>query len=136
MKENKLTGNDLAKQILSVVLILVFSGIWAGSVHAGWGYVSRANCFSVNESITWNRTNWDGDRKVLYVESWHKRRNAAASTAHRVTDGWESNSWHVRAGDNHAYLDMQVIGRHLESTPSGFIRVIRTSTDWCNAFSW
>lgn len=118
------------------VFILVTVGVWPNSVYAGWGYVSRANCFSVNESITWNRTRWDGETKVLYVESWHKRFDDPASAAHRVTDGWEANSQHVRAGDNHLHIDYRVIGRHLESLPSGFIKVLRTDTYWCNAFSW
>jgi hypothetical protein len=116
--------------------LIILVGIWSSSVSASWGYVSRANCYFVNESITWNRTAWDGDTKVLYVESWHKRIPEAADTAHRVTDGWEQNSKHVRAGDTHIYLDYEVIGRHMESFRSGFIRVVRTSTNWCNPLSW
>ncbi len=79
---------------------------------------------------------WNGETKVLYVESWHKRRNEAANTAHRVTDGWDIHSQHVRAGDSHVYIDYEVIGRHYESLPSGFLRLITTRTDWCNPLSW
>ncbi len=118
------------------VCALTSVGAWSSTAYADWGYVSRANCMTVNESITWNRTAWDGNRKTLYIESWHKRRNSAASTAHRVSDGWEVNSWHVRAGDTHSWMDYQVIGKHMEALPSGFVRTITTSTDWCNAFSW
>ena len=95
-----------------------------------------------NESITWNRTAWDDETKTLYVESWHKRRNQPASTAHRVYDPWEKNSQHVRAGDSHfmktviGFDEFFVIGTHLESLPSGFVRTVRTSTDWCNPLSW
>lgn len=118
------------------ILSFAVCGWWSSSTGAGWGYVSRANCFNVNESITWNRTSWDGQTKVLYVESWHKRRNEAASTAHKITDGWERNSQHVRAGEAHFFVDYQVIGRHYESLPSGFITQVRTSTEWCDPLSW
>lgn len=118
------------------VLSLAACGWWSSSAYADWGYVSRANCFSINESISWNRSWWDGITKVQYVESWHKRSGAAANTAHRVTDGWERDSQHVRAGDNHVYLDYQVIGRHYTSLPSGFITQVMTNTTWCNPLSW
>ena len=118
------------------IVSLAACGGWSGSAVADWGYVSRANCFSVNESISWNRTLWDGVTKVQYVESWHKRSGAPANSAHRVTDGWERNSQHVRAGDNHVYLDYQVIGRHYTSLPSGFITQVMTNTNWCNPLSW
>lgn len=117
-------------------LSLALFAPWSSSVYADWGYISRANCFFVNESITWNRTWWDGQTAVLFVESWHKRTGAAADTADRVTDGWERNSQHVRAGDSHLYLDYQVIGRHYESLPSGFIRLIRTDAFWCHPLTW